>query len=358
MRLTFTKIVCIFLLLPSVTIGAQEYPSLNLGGSVFLDYDSFDGNFLETEDESEDNFELRRLRFSIASDFNAYWSAKFKFDADDSPEIKDAYIQYNGLDFANITVGKQKEPFGLERLMSSRNLSFIERSMMSNAISPARSLGINFSGNKGAVNWQLGYFHDDNSEKGNAVTGRLTWAPWQAGKNLVHLGAAFSERSLHGDVFRINEKMEVNTADSLIEGSKINADSISQTGMEFVWQFNGLVNMAEWQQSKVTATNGSDYQYTGGYYQLSYLFSGKNRKYKNGILGNIKTKNDWEVTMRYSQLRLHEENSEAKVMSVGLNYLLDNDLKFMANYLNADYVDEGVDLRSGNAISLRMLYRF
>lgn len=362
MNLAFTKFVCVFLLLPCITVQAEKYPSLDFSGSMFLDYDSFDRSFLETKDEDvgegEDKFELRRLRFSIASEFNSDWSAKLKFDADDSLEIKDTYIQYDGWDFANITLGKQKEPFGLERLMSSRNLSFIERSMMSNTISPARSIGINLSGNQGSVNWRLGYFQDDNSEKGNAVTGRVTWAPWLEGKNLVHLGAAFSERSLHGDAFRINEKMEVNTADSLIEGSNINADSMSQAGMEFVWQYNGLVNMAEWQQSKVTATDGSNYQYEGGYYQVSYLFSGKNRNYKNGVLGSVKTKNDWEVTMRYSQLTLDEENSEAKVMSLGLNYLLNKDLKFMANYLNADYVDEGEDLGSGDAISLRVLYRF
>jgi phosphate-selective porin len=133
---------------------------------------------------------------------------------------------------------------------------------------------------------------------------------------------------------------------------------VSKTGMEFVWQYKGLVNMAEWQQSNVTATDGSEYQYDGGYYQVSYLFSGKNRKYKNGILGGVKTKNDWEVAMRYSQLKLHEENSQAKVWSFGVNYLLNKDTKFMVNYINADYMEEGTDLGSGNAVSLRALYRF
>jgi phosphate-selective porin OprO/OprP len=342
----------------SASSQSKEYPEFTYSGSIKLDYDHFDENFLESESEGEDNFELRRLRLGIASDFNSDWSAKLKFDIQDSLEIKDAYIEYDKWDFANITLGKQKEPFGLERLMSSKNLSFIERSMMSNAISPARSLGVNVSGNQGLINWQLGYFQDDNTEKGNAVTGRITWAPWQEGKNLVHFGAAFSERSLHGELFRINEKLQVNTADSLIEGSRITAESMSQTGLEFVWQYNGLVNLAEWQESEVTAADSSKYQYTGGYYQLSYLFSGKNRKYKNGIIGSVKTKNDWEVTMRYSQLKLREEESEAKVMSVGVNYLVDSDLKFMANFQNAGYIDEGVDLGSGNAVSLRMLYRF
>ncbi len=358
MKITFTKLVCVFSLLPCLGVQAEEYPTLDFSGSIFLDYDSFDGLFLEREDEGDDKFELRRLRFGVESDLTPDWLVKLKFDADDSVEINDAYIRYTGFDFANITLGKQKEPFGLERLMSTGSLPLIERSMMSRAISPSRSLGINLSGNQGPVNWQIGYFQDDNAEKGNAVTGRLTWTPWQQGKNLVHLGAAFSERSLHGETFRINEKMEVNTADSLIEGIEIDADSLSQTGMEFLWQHNGLVNMAEWQQSKVTALDGSDYEYEGGYYQVSYLFSGKNRKYKNGTLGSVKTKNDWEATLRYSQLKLLEENTDTKIMSVGLNYILNKDLKFMANYINTDYVENGTDLGSGDAVSLRVSYRF
>lgn len=358
MRLNTSHILCVLLGLTCLPSMSKNSPTLTYSGNVRLDYDHFEGLFLESSGEADDTFEVDRVRFSIESELTSDWSAKLKFDLQDGLEIKDAYIKYDAWDWANIIVGKQKEPFGLEKLMSSKNLSFIERSMMSGAISPARTYGINISGSQDSVNWQLGYFQDDNEEKGNAVTGRLTWAPWYKNKNLVHLGTAFSQRSLHGETFRINETMEVNSADSLIEGTKIDAETLSQSGMEFMWQYNGLVNIAEWQQSTVTTIDGSEYQYDGGYYQLSYLFSGKNRKYKNGILGSVNTQNDWEVSLRYSQLELHEENSQATVLSFGINYLLNKDLKFMANYRNAEYLDAGTDLGSGNALSLRVLYRF
>jgi phosphate-selective porin OprO/OprP len=337
---------------------SKDFPTLTYSGSVRADYNYFDGFFLEASDEADDTFDLNRVRLSIESDFNSDWSAKFKFDVQDGLEIKDTYIKYDAWVWANIFVGKQKEPFGLEKLMSSKNLSFIERSMTSSAISPGRSYGINIAGEQDTVNWQLGYFQEDNTQKSNAVTGRLTWAPWYENKNLVHLGTAFSQRSLHGETFRINETLEVGSSDSLIEGTKIEADSMSQSGIEFMWQYKGLVNIAEWQQAKVIAIDGSEYQYDGGYYQMSYLFSGKNRKYKNGILGSVKTQNDWEVSLRYSQLKLHEENSQANVLSLGINYFLNKDVKLMADYRNANYVDEGSDLGSGNALSLRVLYNF
>ena len=358
MRLSIPSVLCILLGVNSLPSMPKNLPTLSYSGSVRVDYNYFKGFFLEASDEADNTLGLNRVRLSIASDFTPDWSAKLKFDVHDGLEIKDAYIKYDAWDWANIIVGKQKEPFGLEKLMSSKNLSFIERSMTSGAIAPGRSYGINITGKQDTINWQLGYFQDDNSQKSNAVTGRLTWAPWYENKNFVHLGTAFSQRSLHDEAFRINETLEVNSADSLIEGTKIEADSLSQSGIEFMWQYNGLVNIAEWQQTNVTARDGSEYQYDGGYYQMSYLFSGKNRKYKNGILGSVNTQNDWEVSLRYSQLKLHEENSQANVLSLGINFLLNEDLKFMANYSNADYMDEGTDLGSGDAISLRVLYRF
>lgn len=358
MKLTPYCVLCVLLSVISLPSLSEDYPTLTYSGSVRLDYNYFEGLFSETSNEANDTFDLNRVRLSFESEFNSDWSAKLKFDLQDGLEIKDAYIKYDAWDWANIIVGKQKEPFGLEKLMSSKNLPFIERSMSSSAISPGRSYGINISGEQDSVNWQLGYFQDDNTQKSNAITGRLTWAPWYENKNLVHLGTAFSQRSFHGETFRINETLEVGTADSLIEGTKIEADSISQSGIEFMWQYKGLVNIAEWQQAKVTSLDGNQYQYDGGYYQMSYLFSGKNRKYKNGILSSVNTQNDWELSLRYSQLKLHEENSQANVLSLGVNYFLNKDVKFMADYRNAKYIEEGADLGSGNALSLRVRYNF
>ncbi|MFT6896770.1 MAG: phosphate-selective porin OprO/OprP [Paraglaciecola sp.] len=337
---------------------ANDYPTFKFSGKIMLDYDRFDTNFLEAADKGDSNVELRRLRLKLESDISQDWRAKLNLEATDDGEIKDAYLKYVGWKRADFTLGKQKEPFGLERLMSSKKLSFIERSMISNAIAPGRAYGFKASGNQGMVSWHLGYFQNDNYEKGNAVTGKATWTPWIEDKNLVHVGVSFSERSLHGEAFRMNQNMEVHSADSLIEGAKFNADSASLTGIELLWQHNGFINMAEWQQSTVQADDGSEYGYEGGYYQMSYLFSGENRKYKNGMLSDIKTKDDWQVTLRYSQLALLAENNKAKIYYVGVNYYFDKDLKFMANYSNAEYVKEGLNLGSGDAMSIRAQYLF
>ena len=114
--------------------------------------------------------------------------------------------------------------------------------------------------------------------------------------------------------------------------------------------------MAEWQQAKITDTDNVEYDYRGGYLQMSYQLSGDNRKYKMGELGKVTT-SGWEFTSRYSQFKLVEEANEVKIYSVGANYTVNDNLKFMGNFIKAKQLDDN-KLSSDNAISLRIQYSF
>lgn len=349
-------------LLLSVPTQASTYVNedlkLDMSGYLMLDHDSFDSAFLENEGKSDSDTDIRRARLSLKTEFTDNWRAKLQLGfADDNTKIKDAFIQYKGWHWADITMGKHKEPFGLEKLTGSRNLLMIERSMISEALAPGRSVGFSLSGEISSINWQLGYFQPDESESASAITGRLIWTPWQQKNNLVHLGLAFSERDLNASEFRINETMEVALADSLFEGEKLFADKQSLTGVEFLWQTHGFTAMAEWQQATVTDIYHTDYDYEGGYLQLSYQLSGDNRKYKNGSLGKV-TSPGWEFTTRYSQFELIEETREAETYSIGVNYTVNKNLKFMADYIKAKQYEFGTELNSGDAVSLRVQYSF
>jgi len=339
---------------------------VDISGYVMMGYDSFDSAFVENSAESDDATDLRRARLSLKTTLNEDWKAKFQLDfSGDDTEVKDAYLHYKGWEWADFTIGKQKEPFGLEKLTSSRNTLMIERSIITEAISPGRSIGVNASGNISSVGWQLGYFKPDESESASAVTGRVTWLPWQHDNNLLHIGAAFSERELNGSDYRINEPMEVYLSDSLIEGKKLTADQVSLNGVELLWIKDRFTLMAEWQKASVTnlsnnisnSTVNNDYDYQGGYLQVSYQLSGGHRKYKNGVLGSP-SKKGWELTSRYSQFELGQEEEEAKIYSVGLNYSVNKKLKFMADFIHAERSEQGLETDSGNAYSLRAQYSF
>jgi len=332
--------------------------NLEIGGYVMLDHDSFDTAFLEDGDSSQSLTEIRRARLSFKSQFMKDWKTKFQIDiADGNTEIKDAYLQYHGWNWADITLGKQKEAFGLEKLTSSRNLLMIERSMVSEALAPGRSMGISASGDLASVYWQLGYYQPEESEAATAITGRLAWTPWQQDNKLVHLGVAFSERDLAGSEFRINEQLEVHLSDSLLEGENLLADKVSLAGVEFLWQQNGFTTLAEWQQATVKDVNYAEYDYQGGYLQVSYQLSGDNRIYKNGSLGKVTTPG-WEITSRYSQFELLTEDREAQTYSIGVNYTVNDKLKFMGDYIKAKSFEAGYEIDAGDAISLRAQYSF
>lgn len=363
----FKKIASISLscsiVIPVLQAQANE---VDISGYVMIDHNHFDDTFLENDEDPTSKTGIRRARLSFKTKIDENWKTKLQIGfADDTAEIKDAYLQYKGWQWADLTLGQQKEPFGLEKLTSSRNTMMIERSLTTEALAPGRSIGVNLSGslsdNLAAITWQLGYFQPEETESSSAITGRLSWLPWQQNNNLVHLGIAFSERNLNGSEYRINEPIEVNFSDSLIEGSKLFAEDVSLKGVEFLWQQHGFTTTAEWQETKVTDINSEQYQYQGGYLQLSYQLSGDNRKYKKGKLDDIVTPG-WEITSRYSQFDLLEENNKVQTYTVGINYTVNKNLKFMANYVKNTQTDSNTVANrikeNGNAILLRAQYSF
>jgi phosphate-selective porin OprO/OprP len=330
---------------------------IKVSGDLMLDHDIFDSGFLEEGNSSEKKSEIRRAGLSFKTEFMDDWQAKLKIDfSGDNIELKDAYMKYKGLSWADIVIGKQKEGFGLEKLSSSRNAIMIERSLVTSALTPGRSFGINLSGGETKFNWQLGYFQPE-EDSSTAITGRLAWLPWREKDELVHIGLAFSERDLDGNEFRINEKMEVHTADSFIEGNTIFANKESLQGVEFLWQKSGFTALSEWQQATVTDTDNVEYDYKGGYVQVSYQLSGGNRKYKNGELGKV-IHSGWELTSRYSYFELVEEGHEVETYAIGVNYTVNDRLKFMVDYIKAEQFEESIKFSADNAISFRAQYTF
>jgi phosphate-selective porin OprO/OprP len=343
----------------SAASNAKKDDLFNLSGYLMLDYDFFDESLLEdvTGQGSQSEVDIRRARLSLTSDFNKDWEGKFQLGFEDGVEIKDAYLEYKGWSFADVIVGQQKENFGLEKLIGSRKLLMIERSMSTEAFAPGRSLGVSLEGELSSLLWQLGYYQPSGDEAQSAVTGRMVWLPWQEQQNLLHLGVAFSERDYGGNEFRINETLEVNFADSLLEGKKIDTDTVSLQGLEALWLQDRFTLMAEWQQAGVTSIEQKTYDYEGGYVQFGYQLSGGSREYKNGKLGNS-SKNGWELIGRYSELTLKEEGESAETYAIGFNYTLSKNFKFMGDYIKTEYFEDGASIGDGDAVSVRIQYSF
>lgn len=352
--------ISIALLMVSVGIRADDMPKTDWGGYLMLDHSRFSELYLEDGEGDTSSSDVRRARFGVEVDWSKDWLSKAQVDLSegDSVEIKDLWLKYQGWKWFDITLGQQKEPFGLEKLTGSRKLFLLERSMVTSALAPGRNVGAQLDGKLNRFTWQLGYFQEGNSERTSAITGRAAWAHQNRVNDFIHLGAAFSVRDLNGSEFRVNETLEVYGADSLLEGNRLEAESASLKGVELMWQYQGLASMAEWQRAEIENMSGTTYRYQGGYYQVSYLLSGKNRRYKKGKLKSFDASSDWEFALRYSQFELEEEQTKATNWSAGVNYWVNKDLVVKFNYIRSERQDEEVPYDADNAIALRVQYSF
>jgi len=356
-------------LLPVVVLTSScVYADSNydLGVSVLLDYDSFDSLFSDEDVGKFSDNEVRRARVSLKSKHNDYFSSKIQVDFDPETskiELKDAYLSFTGFDGFWLNVGQQKEPFGLEKLNSLRKSQFIERSIATQAIAPGRNQGISIAMDRKTWFWKLGRYKLDSKDKQvkpHAMTGRIGWVPFNSKKLNVHFALAASSRKLFGEKYKINERIEVHTSDSVVEGKSIKARKVQLTGAELIIQRKAFSFVTELQKSRVQDTKDRRRSYQGYYWQLGYRLTGEAHKYQMGKFGGIKPKSNygaWEITYRQSELELKKEAQVINSRTYGINYYFGKSTKVMFNYIEADNHDKN-ELFDGKAYSLRFQYSY
>ena len=283
--------------------------SIKLGGRIHWDY-----NLAEENDiVDEDAFDIRRARMYISGNVED-WGYKIQFNVGNgnggTPE--DVYIRYNGLSNGmRVTIGRQKEPFGLNQLNSSNNITFLERSASDEAYSPARSDGVQLSGSAGNTVYALGVFEDDAERSTFAITGRVASALVQEDDFLVHLGLAHTSRG---------------------------AD-ISSSALEAALVSGPLHLQAEYYSSDNAGTDLDSH-----YLQAGWFLTGDSRPYSGGSFGRVKpnqASGAWELAMRYesgdgnySDLELG--NTDATSIGYALNWYFNDFGRFGVNYTSGE----------------------
>src|SRR3990172_5300805 len=129
---------------------------------------------------------FRRLRVEMEGTLfkNIFYKNVLDF-SDTSYAYKDNLVGISGLPVVgNFQVGYFKEPVGLEELTSSKYITFTERSIATNAFSPAQNHGFMFSNayNDGDFTWAVGDFWDGGTGAariGHGFSGRVTGVPFK-----------------------------------------------------------------------------------------------------------------------------------------------------------------------------------
>jgi phosphate-selective porin OprO/OprP len=346
---------------------ATTPPEFEIGGFMQVDAAFFEGAHNEQRRGSE--YEIRRARVGLKHESKKGWEAELEIDINDQDNevsVTDAYVSYTGWNFGEVTFGKMKEPFGLENTTGSKNINTIERSVVTEAFKPGRNYGLLFSTFGNLYTLELGGFQTSEDEyglEGYAFTGRGIFHPILTETSLIHLGVSVSTRDMQDAEYRVNEPLEVNSASSIIESSRRDADKIDQYSLEAAVKFGAFSIQTEWMEQTVaerfSETNlEPDPEATySGYYVLAGVFlTGESRSYKKGSFGGVKPLKDsgaWELVARYSDIDLGDtvDDVRADTMMLGVNYYATSRARFALNLSKADVESPNED-ETGDAESV------
>jgi len=354
---------------------------IKIGGRLQWDYDYFDG--VHSNGFSANDIEMRRTRFYIKSVFNQNWESQLQIDVTEKEgetetADKDVYIKYKGLRGIQLTIGKQKEPFGFERLTSSKTTLTIERAMISNSLTPDRNYGLTLAAYPDeTISIQGGVFSSDTgpfahdgkqldsntNQKTLAWTGRVTYAPLIKTDRLIHLGLSGSVRDFTGNDYQLKDRAEVHLADKIVKSGTIRADTLFLFGFEAATVINDFSLESEY--IRLLIEGEPDTTIYGYYIQASYLLTGEHRPYKKGLFRKIQLRSNsiaWQLLGRYSFLDAEENNegNQTANLTLGVNAYINPSVRLSANYIRTLVTGYAAPLNEkyGNGFSLRLQYIF
>jgi phosphate-selective porin OprO/OprP len=333
---------------------------LRIGGRIHWDNAFFADDELGGK-SLDDGDVFRRTRLYLSGQIQGRYDFKMQYDfAGGDADFKDVYFGIKDVPVVgNVRVGQFKEPFSLEEMASSNDITSIERAS-ANRLAPSRSAGIMLYNNyaDSRVTSALGLFRGEADSFGNyrgdgyAATARLTGLPYRSedGSQLLHLGLGYSYRDDDTASYKLSSDH------SLAPNWKhtiTGVENISLLGLEAALKLGSFSIQSEWVQTDVDASAGGDLD--GCYVQTSYVLTGESRGYDpkagtfKGVSPAAKFMEDggfgaWEATLRWSNLDFSNlaDGQEIDTWTVGVNWYLNKNVRAMFNYSNADLGGDSV----------------
>lgn len=315
---------------------------------------------------------IRRARFAVKAKLDENWQGEIDTDwTSGTPEIKDAFVEYNGLDHFQLKIGNFKENFSIQRNTTSRYLQFMERPMAT-YLAPSRHLGINVRydlpylwASAGVFGPELEGTEAHNSfETGNkdlglneglSYTGKLVYRPLHKAKNAsLHIGAAVSYRNPKlstGEGYNVVRYSTRNTT-GINRKKFLDTDAIEGLDHELAYTFEiaghwkglryeGAYIARQAFLDPVKSSFGELDPAWGWYAQAGYLLFGGSQNYDAGgaKYTRVKRGKEWgdiELCARieYCDFNIsnHYMGGSAYAYSLGLNFHVTENIKFVINY--------------------------
>lgn len=331
------------------------------GGRFMLDAAVFDNDTADNQSGSE----FRRIRFHAKGKI---YDAKYVIDldfGDNEIGLRDAYLQFDTLG-GKLTVGQFKQYFSLEELTSSRYLTFLERSFVTQ-FAPAHQIGVGYWKTLGIFGGGISAYNvDDNDADENEGFGgsvRLVAGPKFGDLVQTHFGIA----AVKEGGFDARNRVRVRPAGHLSDASRtaivdlnngLRSES-TRLGIETA----AIAGPLSLQMELVDGTYEDDIEESdikAWYVDVSFFLTGESRPYVVGAgkFGRVKPKRSWgaiELAARSDYVENDTTELEVESQTLGVNWYMNPQMRLMLNYIASD-VAEGAD--EPNAVTARFQFDF
>lgn len=366
-----TRNNCTFLILFSIFGSLQAKNNANaheLYGEGIVGYENHD-DFYQEEGISNNAFILRRLKlgwkFNPTSKWRSEIEAKYSYINDGELEAGDIILSYHPSKHHKIAIGNMNLPFGLERHLSFRNISTVERALETDAFTEGRNPGILFQYQNRKGITELGAFQLNHEQSElDTLAARSSYCLGICKAKGLHLGGSLRYSDLHGERFQIKQRPELKTADTILRSARFDAKSTHLAAAELLGFWNYTTVSAEYFWQSVEQDNGQQWRYWGAYAQISLSLNGDTYRYKLGEIKRPKLhrkRGSWEGVIRMGKLDLRNDQlgSQDQHWLMGLNAYFPNRVRFSINYL---YHNAGGNIKGvydhGSALSSRLQIAF
>lgn len=364
--------------------------TLKLGGRVMLDYGVVNIN---NPDVSVNASEVRRARLFAIGTYGDSVDYKFEFNHTTGGDIDvtDAFVKFKpeALPFS-VKVGHFYTHNTLDEQTSSRFISTIERSALTDAFELNRRLGISVGSTGDRYTLNAGVFADSVNgaafdQAGNAVAVRATFLPFKTDTTIAHIGASWRYRngsdatdSAVNDGLRYRQRPYVNATtsdntDSVLPGGRIVSTSRFAKSDNFIGVEGAVIHDNMWVAGEYAflKANGAganaDASFGGGYVEGGIIFGGR-RTYKGSGGSFNRTKVDNPVgsggmgalalVARYDTLDLNggDQKGQLDTIVLGADWMPTKQTRLRLNYFDADATNGAAE--SANGLVARLGFDF
>lgn len=280
------------------------------------------------------------------------------FDTDTSDDFTffDMRLDIPVWEKASFSIGKQKEPVSMERIMSMVHLPQQERAAVSDTLLPSRNVGVVMAGSLLGDRMTLagGVFNDwldkdqpsSISDNGTQFVGRATWVPFVSGNEstLLHLGMGLRHSNAkEGGVGKTEP--EFNQSPLFIETPFLELDNFDTAQAEVSLRSGPFWLHSEYLSNQSDGTQYGDLSFDGYHVTASWILTGEVRpyNYRVGIFSGVPISRNvnqngwgaWEVSSRFSHVDMNDgavNGGEMDIWSAGLNWWLTPTFNVNLNY--------------------------